>query len=79
MSVEDYKGRGKKAPNSITHLGHRVRRARVERSGFLLRDFLHLTVQFGSGRLVEARGLVQSTSAHGFEDAKCAEGVALEL
>jgi hypothetical protein len=56
-------------------LGHRVRRAWVERRGFALRGFLHQAVQLGGGRLVEARGLFQAQQADGLQQAQGAHAV----
>ena len=57
------------------HLGHGIRAARVERRGFLLRDFLHQAIQLGGAGLVEAGLLFQAQDADGFQDAQGADAV----
>jgi hypothetical protein len=56
-------------------LGAGVGAARVERGGFLLRDFLYQAEQFAGAGLVEAGFLFQAEDADGFEDAQRAQGV----
>jgi hypothetical protein len=56
-------------------LGAGVRAARIERRGFLLRDFLHQAVQFRGRCLIEARLLLQPENADRFQDAQRADAV----
>ncbi len=56
-------------------LGHRVGAARIEGRGFLLRNLLRQTVEFGGRGLVETRLLLQLQDADRFEDAQRADAV----
>lgn len=56
-------------------LGAGVGAARVEGRGFLLRDFLHQTVQLGGRGLIEAGLLFQTQDADRFQDAQRADAV----
>ena len=56
-------------------LGDRVRAARIERRGFLLRDLLHQAVQLGRRRLVEARLLLEPQDADRLKEAQRADAV----
>mmetsp|Transcript_11082 Transcript_11082/g.17785 ORF Transcript_11082/g.17785 Transcript_11082/m.17785 type:complete len:277 (-) Transcript_11082:110-940(-) len=51
-------------------LGHSIRRTRIERSLFGLRDFLDLSVKFTGGSLVEPNLLFQSGSSNGIQHAQ---------
>ena len=51
-------------------LRHSVGRTGVERSGFGLWNLLNFSVQFGSGRLVEAGGLFETASANSVKHAE---------
>ncbi|CCK07648.1 phytase family [Cronobacter sakazakii 696] len=53
----------------------RIRRARVERCGFFLRDFLHQAIQLRGGCLIETGFLLQTQEADGFQQAQGAHGV----
>ena len=57
------------------HLGHRVRRARVERRGLGLRDFLHLAVKLGGRGLVEPGLFIQPEETDRLEQAQRAGGI----
>ncbi|GCL78222.1 hypothetical protein ExPCM14_04028 [Escherichia coli] len=50
--------------------GDRIRRAWVERRGLFLRNFLHQTVQFRSGSLIETCFLFQTEEADRLEQAQ---------
>ena len=58
-------------------LGGGVGGAWVEGGGFLLRDFLHQTKQFGGGSLIETGFLFQPADADGFEQTQGAKRVAV--
>ncbi|MCY1528062.1 hypothetical protein D9M68_631540 [compost metagenome] len=58
-------------------LGGRVRAARIERRGFLLRNFLYQAVELGRGRLVEAGLVFQLQDADGFQQAQRAQAVGI--
>ena len=57
------------------HLGHRIRTSGVERGGFLLRSFLHQTVEFGRRGLVETGLLLQFQDADGLQNAQTTQGI----
>eukprot|EP01022_Parablepharisma_sp_SALTPOND_P036279 TRINITY_DN9838_c0_g1_i1.p1 TRINITY_DN9838_c0_g1~~TRINITY_DN9838_c0_g1_i1.p1 ORF type:complete len:1069 (-),score=237.17 TRINITY_DN9838_c0_g1_i1:780-3986(-) len=57
------------------HLGHGIGAARVEGGGFLLRDLLDQTVEFGGAGLVEAGLLFESQDADGLKQAQYAQTV----
>ena len=57
------------------HLGHRVGRARVERGGFRLGDFLDQPVELGGGRLVEAGFLFEPEETDRFQQTQGADGI----
>ena len=61
-------------PKSVL-LRHRVRAVRVERGRLALRALLHLPIQFGSRRLVNAARLVQAEHVHRLQNAQHADGV----
>ncbi|CTT57508.1 Uncharacterised protein [Escherichia coli] len=50
--------------------GDRIRRSRVERRGFFLRNFLHQTVQFRGGSLIETGFLFQTEEADRLQQAQ---------
>lgn len=56
-------------------LGDAIRGARIERGGFLLRDFLHQPEEFGRGRLVDPAFLFHAQDAHRFQHPQGAYGV----
>jgi len=56
-------------------LCHRIRAARIERRGFLLRHFLHESVELGGRGLIEAGFLLESENAHRLENPQRAEAV----
>ena len=55
--------------------GDRIRRARIERSGLFLWNFLHQAVQFRSGSLIETRFLLQPQEADGFQQTQRAHRI----
>ncbi|MOA16296.1 hypothetical protein D3C78_1365020 [compost metagenome] len=52
-----------------------VRRARIERRGLFLRDFLHQAIQLRGGRLVETGFLLKAQEANGFQQTQRAHGI----
>ena len=54
---------------------YRIRRARVERRGLFLWDFLHQTVQLGGGCLVEASFLLKAEEADCFQQTQRTHGI----
>ena len=56
-------------------LGYRIRAARVEGGGFLLRSFLHQTIEFGGAGLVEARFLFKPEDADSLKNTQGAQRV----
>ena len=50
--------------------GDRIRRAWVERRGFFLRNFLHQTIQFRGGSLIETGFLFQTEEADRLQQAQ---------
>ena len=59
------------------HLGHRIRAARVEGRGLLLRDLLHQAVQLAGAGLVEAGLVLQPQDADGLQQAQGADAVCI--
>ncbi len=57
------------------HLGHCVGATRIERCGFLLRDFLHQAIELAGAGLIKAGFLLQAQDANGFQNAQGAHAV----
>ena len=58
-------------------LCHAIGASRIERRGLALRHLLHLSVELGGGRLVDAARLLQSADTDGFEQSQYADSVGL--
>ena len=61
-------------PESVL-LGHSVRRTRIERCRFLLRNFLHLSEQFRGRSLIYPASLFQTADTHSLQQAECSHSI----